>query len=253
MFKQEDTLPEEENEIEQPINLNQRAVAARQTETEARNLIEEFMPFLNARVARYTAHFDNLFHDDTLSIAMLALHEAIQKYDIEKGHFFPFADRVVRARIIDHIRKISKHEGKTVSLSEYENNEQPARSSVVNIASMRNYDEEQRRARMAEEIEQFQSEIATWGITMETLTKSSPKHKTLRKSYSEVISTVIESPDIMQTINLKRYFPIKAVSKLTGLPQKKLERARTYILAALVIKAGEYELLADFIGERGRG
>jgi len=258
MFKQDETVQENEvqeeaDDVEKPVKLNERAVEAKHSDIEAKALIEEFLPFLRARVARYTVKSNNQLCEDTLSIAMWALHEALQKYDIEKGHFFPFADQVVRARIIDHIRKISRQEKNTVSLNAEDDYEQSARSSVVNVISLRNYDEAQRRARLAEEIEQFKSEIATWGITMETLTKGSPKHKELRKTYEYILSAVRNCPDIMQTINLKRYFPVKAISKITGLPQKKLERARTYILAALIIKVGDYELLSDFIGERGRG
>jgi len=253
MNDKDDTLQQDTDVVEKPVKLNQRAVAAKQSETEVKSLIEDFMPFLNARVARYTAHLGVAFSDDALSISMMALHEAVLKYDTVKGHFFPFADRVVRARLIDHIRKVSKQETNTISLSvedDYENNPGAA---MINIASLRSYDEQQRRARLVEEIEQFKSELASWGLTMDALTKSSPKHKALRKTYNEILSTVINSPDIIQTINIKRYFPIKAISKNTGLPQKKLERARTYILAALIIKAGDYDLLSEFIEERGRG
>ena len=236
-------------DVENPINLDKRAVDAKQSEEEAKVLIEEFLPFLRVRVSRYSMYFSDHLHEDILSTAMMALYEGIQKYDIEKGHFFPFADRVVRARIVDHVRKIIKQENKTIHLGD--NDENTMQSSAINVISMRNYDEEQRRTQLAEEIESFISEIATWGITMETLTKGSPKHKELRKTYRAVIREILKEPQIIQTINLKRYFPIKAISKITGLPQKKLERARTYIIAVLIIKAGDYELLSEYIGEGG--
>ena len=253
MIDKDDTLTQDIDVVEKPIMLDQRAEAAKHSENELKSLLEDFMPFLNARVARYTAHLGGSFGDDALSISMMALHEAVLKYNVTKGHFFPFADRVVRSRIIDHIRKVSKQELNTISLNVEDDYENHPGASLINIASLRNYDEQQRRERLAEEIEQFKTELASWDITLEALTKSSPKHKALRKTYNEILSAVINSPDIIQTINIKRYFPIKAISKNTGLPQKKLERARTYILAALIIKAGDYELLSDFIEERGAG
>jgi len=253
MVDKDDKSSQDTDRLEKPIKLDQRAVAAKNSEPEEKSLLEDFMPFLNARVARYTAHLGVSYSDDALSISMLALHEAVSKYDITKGHFFPFADRVVRARIIDHIRKVSKQDNNTISLSEDDDYENSPGASMINIASLRNYDEQQRRARLVDEIEQFKSELTSWGITMDALTKSSPKHKALRKTYNELLSAVMASPDIMQTINIKRYFPINAISKNTGLPQKKLERARIYILAALIIKAGDYELISEFIDERGAG
>ena len=242
-----DAAQDESSDAEKSAILNNRAISAKQSETEASILIDEFMPFLNARVSRYTASFSGHMRDDALSVSMIALHEAIQKYDIDKGHFFPFADRVVRARIIDHIRKVSRQERNQVSLDAEDEFGQSTQASAVNIISIRNYDEEQRRLRIAEEIEQFTADIASWGITMEALTKSSPKHKELRKTYKEIVSKIANCTDIMQTINIKRYFPIKAISKITGLPQKKLERSRTYVIALLIIRAGDYELLSDFI------
>jgi len=232
-------------EIEKSGSLDARAVVANDSEDEAKTLIEEFLPFLRGRVAKYAMRFDEHVQEDVYSVAMMALYEAIQNYDIGKGHFFPFANRVVSARIIDHIRKISRHHGKTVSLSE-EDSQQQAQSAIISEVSIRNFNEERRRERMAEEIEQFRSEISTWGITMDDLVKSSPKHRHLRDTYKEIISTVMNNHDIMQTINLKRYFPIKAISIISGLPQKKLERARTFILASLVIKTGDYDLLSEY-------
>ena len=236
----------EEEILEKPVNLNQRAISAKTSEAEAKALIEEFMPFLRGRVAKYSARHDEYTREDLLSTAMMAFYEAVRSYDAEKGHFYPFANRVVCARIIDNIRKISKHEGKTISLNE--DDEQPfTESSAINVISMRKYEADRRRELLAEEIEQFISEAETWGITLDALVKGSPKHKELRHTYKEILSKVAESPEILHTIHVKRYFPIKAISKMTGLPQKKLERARIYILASLIIKTGDYELLSDYI------
>jgi RNA polymerase sigma factor len=233
-----------EERIENPAGLDQRVISAKESDSEAKALIEEFMPFLRGRVAKYSARYDEHQREDLLSTAMMAFYEAVQSFDAERGHFFPFANRVVCARIIDQMRKINRHMGKTVSLDEDETEQQ---SAAINVISMRNYDAELRQKRLSEEIEMFKSEVAFWGITMEALARGSPKHKELRHTYKEIISSVINCPEIMQTIHLKRYFPIKAIAKITGLPHKKLERARTFILASLVIKTGDYELLTEYI------
>jgi len=132
-------------------------------------------------------------------------------------------------------------------LDEEDNKMQMTQAAALTVISMRNYDEERRRTQLIEEIEQFKSEIATWGITMEALVKNSPKHKGLREAYKKVVALVMRSSDIMQTIRLKNYFPIKAISEISELPQKKLERARIYIILALIIKTGDYDLLGDYI------
>ena len=237
----------EEETIEQPKSLDERAKLAKQSEAEVKKLIEEFMPFLHGRVARYSARLEEYLQEDLFSSAMMAFYEAIQSYDAEKGHFFPFANRVVSARLIDQIRKIRRHEGKTVPLNIDDEEPQFSQTSAINVLSMRNYDAERRREQLMDEIEQFKAEAALWGITMDALVRGSPKHRELRHTYREILTAVSKNPEIMQTIHLKRYFPVKAISQITGLPQKKLERARTYILASLVIKTGDYVLLTEYI------
>jgi len=236
-----------EKSLEKPNGLDDRAIAAKNSEIEAKALIEEFMPFLRSRVARYSSCQGEQVHEDLVSTAMMAFYEALHSYESDKGHFFPFANRVVSARIIDHIRKFSKHEGKTVSLDEDDEDRVLTQSSAINVVSIRNYEAEQRRVQLAQEIEQFKIEAESWGITIDSLARGSPKHRELRSTYHEIILKVSEDETIMETIHLKRYFPIKAISKLSGLSQKKLERARIYILASLLIKTGDYELLSEYI------
>jgi len=248
-----DILKDLENCIDEPVSLDERAIKARESDVEAKALIEEFMPFLHGRVAKYSVRFDEHVREDMLSVAMMAFYEAVQCFASDKGHFFPFANRVVCSRLIDNVRKINRHLGMTVSLDDEDEERVLAKSNAINVISMRNYDEDRRRGRLAEEIEQFKSEIATWGITMDALVKSSPKHKELRKTYKEIVAAVADSEAIMQKIHLKRYFPVIEISKITGLPQKKLERARIYILASLVIRTGDYELLSEYLEDRRPG
>ena len=237
----------EEVRLEKAADLDSRAKKAKESEIEAEKLIIEFTPFLKSQVAKYSTRYDEHQREALFSVAMSAFYEAISSYDAQKGRFFPFADRVVRLRIIDHIRRISRHIGKTVSLDEDDEERQGAQSAIISELSVRSYNEQQRREMLAQEIEQFKIEIASWGITMDALVLASPKHKELRNTYYEVIASISLNPDIMQTIKLKRYFPIKAISEITGIPSKKLERARTFILASLIIKTGDYDLLPEFI------
>ena len=233
--------------VEKAADLDGRVIEAQKSRAEAEKLIIEFTPFLHRQVARYSSRNDEYQTDVAFSVAMSAFYEAITSFDAERGRFFPFADRVIRSRIIDHIREISRHKGKTVSLDDNDEEQQTARSVVISEISMRNFKEERRREMLADEIEQFKQEITEWGFTMEALVAASPKHKELRVLYYKIVDAVINNTDIMQTIMLKRYFPIKSIAGITGLPHKKLERARIFVVASLIIKTGDYNLLSDFL------
>jgi len=233
--------------IERTDDLDIRAAAAKESKEAMERLIEDFRAFLRSRVTRYSVRRDDAQKDEMLGTAMLAFYESIQKYDASKGHFFPFADRVVCERLIDYNRKELRHDGHTVPLEEEDDEQTSAQSAALNEISIRAYEAENSREQIAYEIEQFQTELSAWGITMDSLVLQSPKHKKLRSEYKKVIAIIAQSPDIVQTIQVKRYFPIKAISSISGLPQKKLERARNFILASLFIKLGDYEYLSDYV------
>jgi len=230
--------------LERTDDLNSRAVAAKSCEGEMESLINDFRPFLHSRAARYSLKDDGTKREELFGAAMFAFYEAIQGYDIEKGHFFPFANNVVRYNLIDHVRKIYRSDERVAPLDDYDE-EQP--STAIYELSVRAHQETRRREHIAEEIEQFKSELSGWGITMESLAQQSPKHKKLSDTYKELIKQMLGSPDIIQTIQIKRYFPIKAISEISKLPPKKLERARTFILASLIIKMGDYDFLSEYV------
>ena len=239
-------------EVEKAASLDERAVEAKSSENLMEQFIEDFKPFLHACVAKYSHGADDDRRQELFSTAMLAFYESIRCYDAEKGHFFPFANNVVRMRIIDFVRGVYRREANTVPLdplADEDEDLQSAQSAALNQLSMRRYEEDLGHTMLVDEIEQFKAELMTWGITMETLSKHSPKHKALRESYKRVIMQVSKNADIIQTIQIKRYFPVKAVSEISGLPQKNVERARIFILASLIIQMGDYDLLSDYVND----
>ena len=240
------------SEIGQAEDLDSRAEAAKESKESMELLIEDFKPYLHARASKYSVKFESDKHEELFSTAMVAFYEAVRNYNRERGHFFPHAERVVRSRLIDHIRGLYRNEGNTVPLDPHyddEDEQSQAESSAVIELSIRSHDRRRRNEALIDEIEAFKEELNEWGITMETLSKHSPKHKKLRETYKKVVVKIAQEPDIVQTIRLKRYFPVKTVAEISGLPQKNIERARTYILATLIIRLGDYDLLSGYVSD----
>jgi len=239
--------------IGQTVSLDDRVVEAKQSEPETTRLLEEFMPFLDARVAKYSSPAESDKRDKLQSVAMMAFYEAIQKYDRQKGHFFPFANRVIRARFFDTLRQMYKNGESTVSLDAGDDTQPNPQSAAINRISIQVYEAGRRQEMLVEEIEQFKGELNAWGITLETLTRSSPKQRKLLETYRMIVAKIAQNLGVIETIWLKHYFPVKIVAELTGLPQKNVERARTFILASLIIKLGDYDYLSEYVnyGEGG--
>ena len=240
-------ITEKEREVrpvEKCEDLDDRAIRAKTKPAEMERLISDFKPFFHSRASKYSSNNSGFEQDELFGIAMAAFYEAITAYDDSKGHFFPFASNVVRCNILDHIRKVYRSERREPVLAgDWGENS----ASPICSASVRAHDEIKKQRCIVDEIEQFKYELANWGITMESLALQSPKHKKLAEVYKLLVRQILQKPDVIQTIQLKHYFPIKRISEISGLPQKKLERARTFIIASLIIKMGDYDFLSEYI------
>jgi RNA polymerase sigma factor len=148
--------------------------------------------------------------------------------------------------MIDHLRKVYKDERMTAHF-ESEGAASSAQPAAVSEISIRLYEEECRNGQLVDEIEQFKAELNTWGITIEELAGRSPKHERLREMCRDVVLTIAQDPEMMRDIRKKRRLPIKTISEKTGVPYSKLERLRVYLLAALIVKTGDYQCISGYV------
>ena len=237
-------------ELDTSAELDKLAMSAKASEHDMERLLERFESFLRSCAFRYSSGLGENHREEMYGNGMMAFYEAVQKYDSSRGHFFPFANQIVKVRMIDYIRKARKQAGLTVSLDEEDTEYAAPQSAAITALSIRSYERERSSTQLAEEIEQFSAELSLWGITMYALTERSPKHQRLRDEYNAILSKIMHTPDVMQTIQLKRYFPVKAIAAMTGVSVKKLERARNYLLASIIIIMGDYDYLSEYVGER---
>ena len=228
-------------------DLDNRALVAKNSEAEMENMLSDFKPYFSHTAIKYAMRANAEHKDELFSIAQMGFYEAIKGFDKAKGHFFPFAKTVVRNRIIDFIRKHMIKQSHIVSFEDDHDENGNSLSNLIGKISIEQYNSDQRQKKIAEELNQFRQELKTWKISMESLVKESPKHEAVKTSYKEVVQIIMSTPQVLETITKKHYLPIKEISKLSGLPQKKIERARTFILAAILIKIGNYEFLSDYV------
>lgn len=235
--------------FETVLSLDERALKAAADKTAHNDMIEEFRPFLHNCTARY-ASADRNKHDELFSVAMLAFSEAITKFDSSKGNFFSFAANVVRRRLIDEVRRHYKSENNVYSLDDLGEDGEQSQSDIVSAASQRLYADQQSNLDLIAEIEQFKTELAQWKITMPLLVQQAPKHAALRVLCLRAVALAAKDPQIMQAFHLKHYLPVKKIAEISKIPPKKLERMRTFIIASLIIKTGDYEKLSGYVSER---
>lgn len=226
--------------------IDHRARIAAEDNEEFERLLREFKPFLMARVSRFSGYWNSLdSFDDVMNLSSLAFYEAVKNYNPDKGHFFPFMRSIVHMRIVDSVRKSQANSLKTVPLeSDDENFERQPKA--IDSVSLDIYSKDQKQEELVIEIDSYKQELAKWDITMDALVARSPKHAKLRATCRQIIEAAAADEEIMQIIWTKYYLPVKKISDLTKIPQKIIERARIFIIASLLIRAGDYEYLKNY-------
>lgn len=238
-----------DKQVSLDLSLDERVVMMSETGEGVNALIEEFKPFIISCIYRSGGIDQVIERDELISTAYIAFYEALGTYDIAKGHFLPFAATVIRRRLVDLARKESRFEPHTLPLDasdEFGNVENPAvMQSAVKVFNV-NVQQEMLRY----EIDMFRQDLADWGIDLDDLLRESPKHKSLVRVYREIVEVVLSNSDMLDTVLTKKYFPVKKISEFMKISQKKIERARKYIVASVLIAVGDYDYLSDYIRVR---
>ena len=194
--------------------------------------------------------------DDEWSVALMAFHEAVQRYDGEKGSFRGLAGVVIRRRVLDYLRAEGRHLSETAvtpgafdgELTEEEAGgvnlrvqQQVALSSLAEAAA----DDSARRAR--EEIGEMQNILKQYGFSFFDLAEASPKAEKTKRSCGQAVRTLVAAAALMALMRLKRLLPIKELTEQSGVVRKILERHRKYIIAAAEILDGDFPILASYL------
>lgn len=225
--------------------INEKIEEIKDNSEELNRFVEEYKPFIAACANKVSGRYLDYGLDDELSIAMMAFVEAVNSFDKSKGNFFSFSRNVIKRRIIDYYRTQSCHNN-VVPLTLYVDGQDEefdiSSGEAVQIFSDQRLAEYRRL-----ELEELGKELAAWNITYSDLAKVSPKHNKTRNQCSELVGIILSHPDMMQQVMTKKYLPIMQLEKVSGIPQKTIERFRKYIIAVVIIITGDYTYIKDYI------
>ncbi len=172
----------------------------------------------------------------------MAFYESIKSYDISKGSFFSYAQRVIKFRLIDYYRK-----NKTLLNEKSIEEDKENKDKFFLNQSIENYEKQDISYLRKLEIESLIGELSQYNITFKDLIKVSPKWKSTRKQYNEIINYIIKNREIIEEICLNNKIPIAKIQKNTNIPRKTIERSRKYIISVLIILLGDYQYIREYI------
>lgn len=230
--------------------LNEKVVRIRALKEEKNEFIQDYKPFIASTVEKCVGRYVNYGQDDELSVGLMAFEEAINHYDFNKGNFLSFAQNVIKRRIIDYYRKEKRHQNVTYINDFYPDGEDAdsVYDYVVTAEQIQNnYRDEEINNLRKLELLQLKEDLKKFGLCFDNVAKSSPKHKGTKKAYLNIIKFIIENKEIADRIKQKKYIPIAEIQIATKLPRKTIERARNYVIAAVIILTGDYYSLRDYI------
>lgn len=226
---------------------DQLAALAAKDEQQMEALVKE-NEFFILKCAAAAAHRYITKSDDEWSVALLAFSQAVKSYSPEKGGFLPFAELVIKRRVIDYLRVQSRHNSEIVvspsvfgAEPEEQDGDAALRAEVARkVATVPG-------SALKEEIEAIGVVFAGYGFSFMSLTECSPKAEKTKKACAQAVRYLIDNPLLLREMRVVKQLPGKMIEKNAGVPRKILERHRKYIIAAAEIITGDYPCLAEYM------
>lgn len=241
--------PGANRDLGQANPLRELLASARSGDRQAREeLIGQYTPLVLRLGAEVTGRYIQVGRDEEVSVGLLALNEAIDRYDPSRAvSFVSFAEVVIRRRLIDHYRRRSRHpEVPLSSLAGPEAEGDLFTGIEERAARAQQAAEEEARERRAE-IDRFSRRLLEFGIRFTDLASDCPRHGDARERAIACARVVATHPLLWEHLVRKHELPLKGLSERVEVSRKTLERQRRYIIAVALIISEDYDYLREYI------
>ncbi|MCA1062128.1 RNA polymerase sigma factor SigI [Rossellomorea sp. AcN35-11] len=213
-------------------------------------VLEDYKPFVKKTVSSVCKRYI-YENDDEFSIGLIAFHEAILKYNHQRGaSIISFSEVIIKRKVIDYIRKNGRIQNVSIDMNLLEDDDEAANLTIEQIVSVEEYGKQQEGTRRREEIISFQEHLSQFKLSFQDLVEHSPKHEDARVNAIDIANTVVSSKEILDYLLEKKRLPIKKLEKKVNVSRKTIERNRKYIIAITLILVGDYVYLRDYLKGR---
>ncbi len=229
----------------------QQVYAAKEDMEAADRLIGAYMPFIKSETAKFLKRPPIEGHDDELSIAMIAFHEAVQGYSRLRGAFLKYAAMLIRSRLIDYRRKESRH-GRALSLDAPAGGEETALGDTLADGKDHSGQLETREAARTE-IEELARQMSQFGVTLAAVAENCPRQRRTLEACRRALQYGREAPGLLEEFLRTKRLPLARLAEGSGVERKTLERHRKYMVALLLICTNGYELVRGHLQQVMKG
>jgi DNA-directed RNA polymerase specialized sigma subunit len=205
--------------------------------TDVNELIEKHMPFIIKSISDVTGRYVSCENDEELSVGLLGFHEAIERYDNEKGHFLSYAKLVIGSRIKNYLKSENKHQHS--SLEELLDKGLEIKDEYL--------EEKDDNGILLEEINKLKNEISSFGFTLEDLANEAPKQQATRMNAISLSEKISNEEELTSFMYLKRRLPIKRIVLQFSVTEKVIKRSKKFIISVVIIFDKNLRALRNWI------
>lgn len=200
-------------------------------------LIESHMPFIIKSISDVTGRYVSCENDEEISIGLLGFHEAIERYDNEKGHFLSFAKLVIGSRIKNYLKGENRHQHS--SLDELVDKGIDFKDEYL--------ESKEDNGILVEEINKLKEEISSFGFSLEDLVNEAPKQQATRKNAISLSEKISEDEEFTSFMYLKKRLPIKRIVLKFSVTEKVIKRSKKFIISVVIIIDKNFSALKNWI------
>lgn len=199
------------------------------------------------RLASLAKHGFATKSDDEWAIALCAFSHAIDTYSPDRGAFVSYAETLIKRSLIDEHRAGARRAQETpVSPDAFDGELEPGeRNPVLTVVieqSVRAAD-----TTLRDEILAANTLLREFGFGFYELTDCSPARGGTRQACLSAAEAVVNNGILLEQFHRTRQLPVKWLTQQQAVPKKVLERYRKYIIATIIICAGEFPALQGYI------
>lgn len=198
------------------------------TYTHADDLIQDYMPFIIKTISAVTHRYVSIENDETFSIGLNAFYEASCKYDEAKGEFLPYAQLVIKSRLLTYLK--NQHKA-YLSESLDDTSATHIQALVANLTTTPTEDA----SVLADEIHILNHLLADFKFDLSALTLEAPKHEKTRTQAIHISEKVSQDPPLVSWLYLKKRLPITQIALKYQVTQKVLKGSKKFIITVIII------------------
>lgn len=186
---------------------------------------------------------------DEFSIALSAFNEAIDSYNPSKNdNFLCFSRLVINRRLIDHIRKNSRHRSEIFHSFEDQGMQNPIiKEAVTQLPDFID------KIEIEEEILKFKLKLQDYGISFKDLIALSPKHADTRRLCVYIADSIIDNNGLSQRLEKDRRLPVIQLMQIVSVSRKTIEKHRKYIISLYLAMKSDMDIIKSYIGLARKG